>query len=62
MNEWILKLIGIIVSVASPELRKMLEQWLTQLEQQAKATKNPVDDILVGMLKHLLLGGDKPAG
>jgi len=56
MNEWILKLIGLIIGVASPELRKMLEQWITQLEQQAKATKNPWDDILVAMLKHLILG------
>jgi len=62
MNEWILKLIGLIVSVASPELRKSLEQWIVQLEQQAKATKNPWDDILVGMLKHLILGSDKPSG
>jgi len=59
MNEWILRLIGLIIGVASPELRKMLEQFLNQLEQQAKATKNPWDDILVAMLKQLLLGDKK---
>ena len=62
MNEWILRLITLIFGVASPELRKMLEQWLTQLEQQAKATKNPWDDILVALLKQLLLGNTKPSG
>ena len=62
MNEWILRLIGLIISVASPELRKMIEQMLNQLEQQARATKNPWDDILVAMLKQVLLGNNKPAG
>jgi len=56
MNEWILRLIGLVVTVASPELQKALEQWLGQLEEQAKKTANPWDDILVGMLKTLLLG------
>ena len=59
MNEWILRLIGLIFSVASPELRKMLEEWLAQLEAQAKKTSNPWDDILVGMLKTLLMGQEK---
>ena len=56
MNEWILRLIGLVVTVASPELRQALEDWLTTLEAQAKKTANPWDDILVGMLKTLLLG------
>lgn len=61
MNEWILRLLKLILSVASPELRKMLEQFLDQLEKQAKATKNPWDDILVALLRQLILGDDKPA-
>jgi len=56
MNEWLLRLIGLVVTVASPELRVILEDWLTTLEAQAKKTANPWDDILVGMLKTLLLG------
>jgi len=56
MNEWILRLITLVVTVASPELRKMLSEWLGQLEANAKKTANPWDDILVGMLKTLLLG------
>jgi len=56
MNEWILRLIKLILGVTSPELRKALEQWLGNLEAEAKKTQNPWDDILVGMLKTLLLG------
>jgi len=56
MNEWILRLIGMIFSVASPELRKGIEEWLNNLDAQAKKTSNPWDDILVGLLKTLLLG------
>lgn len=56
MNEWILRLIGLVVTVASPELRKQLEEWIANLEEQAKNTANPWDDILVGMLKTMLLG------
>jgi len=56
MNEWILRLITLVVTVASPELRKGLEGWLAQLDEQAKKTANPWDDILVGMLKSILLG------
>lgn len=62
MNEWILRIIGLIVSVASPELRKAIEQMFNNLEQQAKATKNPWDDVLVGLLKSLILGDNKPSG
>lgn len=56
MNEWILRLISLVVTVASPELRQGLEGWLDGLETQAKKTANPWDDILVAMLKTLLLG------
>jgi len=56
MNEWILRLITLVVTVASPELRQGLEGWLNDLEAQAKKTANPWDDILVGMLRTVLLG------
>jgi len=58
MNEWIFRLIGLIIAVASPELRKGLEEWLNTLEKQAQATDNPWDDILVAMLRTILLGKD----
>jgi len=58
MNEWIFRLIGLIIAVASPELRKNLETWLNDLEKQAAKTSNPWDDILVAMLRTILLGKD----
>jgi len=54
MNEWILRLITMIVTVMSPELRKGLEDVINGLDAQAKKTANPWDDILVGLLKTLL--------
>lgn len=58
MNQWIFRLIGLIIAVASPELRKGLEDWLNTLEKQAAKTDNPWDDILVAMLRTILLGKD----
>lgn len=59
MNEWILRLISLIVTVASPELRARLMEWINTLEAQAKKTANPWDDVLVGLLKTLVLGDKK---
>lgn len=56
MNKWLLRVITLIVTVMSPELRNMLEQLLNTLAEQAEQTSNPWDDILVGLLKSLLLG------
>lgn len=56
MNEWIFRLIGLVVSVASPELRKALAELLNDLEKKAAKTPNPWDDILVAMLRTILLG------
>jgi len=58
MNEWIFRLIGLIIAVASPALRKDLETMLNNLEESAKKTDNPWDDILVAMLRTILLGKD----
>lgn len=55
MNDWIMRLFGLVVTVISPELRKGLEEWLNQLEQRAKKTPNPWDDVFVGILKSVLL-------
>ena len=58
MNQWIFRLIGLIIAVASPELRNGLGEWLDNLEKQAAKTDNPWDDILVAMLRTILLGKD----
>jgi len=54
MNEWILRLITLIVSSASPELRAGITAWVKDLEAKAKQTPNPFDDVLVGLLKIVL--------
>jgi len=55
MSNWMLTLITLVVSVLSPELRKNLETMLNNLEESAKKTANPWDDILVSLLKNVLL-------
>lgn len=55
MNKWIFSLIALIINVISPELRIGLESWLDDLDEKAKATSNPWDDMLVALLKSVLL-------
>jgi len=54
MNEWILRLIALVVNSASPELRTMIKEWVLELEKRAKETPNPMDDILVALIKVVL--------
>lgn len=56
MNKWILQIITMVVGVASPEIRTGVLQLLNKLEEQAKKTPNPWDDILVGLLKTIMTG------
>lgn len=56
MNELLFRILLLVVTMLSPELRKMLETTLISLEEQAKKTGTPVDDIFVAILKELLLG------
>lgn len=50
----ILLIIKQLLKVISPELRKLIEEWINNLEEQASQTPNPWDNILVGFLKVLL--------
>lgn len=54
MNKWVLQLVSMMLGVITPQLRKGLEEFVLNLEKQAKATPNPWDDIFVGLLKTLL--------
>jgi len=56
MNEWILRIITMVVGVVSPEIRTGANQLLDDLEAKAKKTPNPWDDILVGLLKTIMTG------
>lgn len=55
MNEWLLRLVRLVLTVLSPELRTALVEWLDDLDARAKNTDNPWDDVLVGILKSILL-------
>lgn len=55
MDKWIWKLIGLVVPVVTPALRDMLTESLNKLEEAAKKTPNPWDDVLVDMLKAIML-------
>lgn len=54
MNEWVLRMIGLVVGSASPAIRESIKAWVLELEVQAKETPNPMDDILVGLIKIVL--------
>jgi len=54
MESWILRMIILVVGAASPEIRANVKEWVLELAEKAKTTPNPMDDILVGLLKTLL--------
>lgn len=54
MSKWIWELIRLILSVASPQIRESVCTLLNDLEQKAQQTKNPWDNVLVGLLKTVL--------
>ena len=55
MNEWLLRLFNLIVGQVSPVLRAGLVEWVNELDERAKKTPNPWDDVFVGILKSVLL-------
>lgn len=54
MSKWIWELIRLVLTVASPEIREQLCIMLNTLTVKAKETKNPWDDVVVGLLKTIL--------
>ncbi|MBA7609459.1 hypothetical protein ES703_16650 [subsurface metagenome] len=47
-------LITIILNAVSPELRKLIVQFVRSLRAAAEKTKNPLDDIVVDILIKIL--------
>lgn len=41
---------------ATPEIRSIISGYLAELQQKAKATENPWDDLLVGILTAVFEG------
>lgn len=54
MGDFLLKLFGKLLTVASPTIKAFLKQIVKELEAKAKATDNPIDDILVDLLEIVL--------
>lgn len=55
MDKWIATLLKQILTQMSPNIRTALVEFVNKLEVDAKETKNPWDDIGVGLLKLVLL-------
>ena len=55
MDTWIATLLRQILTQMSPAIRSTLVEFVDRLEVDAKGTKNPWDDIGVGLLKLVLL-------
>lgn len=54
MNEWLLRIVGLVIGQISPELRNGMITFVKNLEAQAKKTPNPWDDIFVDILRSVL--------
>lgn len=47
------KLLEKVIATISPQLRDFIKEMLTKMEAKAKETDNPLDDILVLVLRIL---------
>lgn len=53
MTDFLIRLLRMILQLVTPELRKLLCDFLREFEVKAKKTPNPVDDLLAEVLKEL---------
>jgi len=54
MNKLLEKLLPLILTVMSPEIKKAIAQLVVNLDEQAKKTPNPWDDMFVAILKSII--------
>jgi len=52
----IIGIVKAILGLASPELRKAIVDYIDALDEHAKSTDNPWDDLFVSLLR-VILGG-----
>jgi hypothetical protein len=50
----ILKALGTIIDQATPEIRQDVTNVLDSVEEKAKATPNPFDDLLIDLLRGVI--------
>ena len=54
MNSILKKLIPLILATISPEVKDLMKSFIAKLDEQAKATSNPWDDMFVAILKEII--------
>lgn len=54
MPNWIVNILIAVLLKASPEIKGTICEKLNDLEVKAKETKNPWDNVVVGLLKTVL--------
>lgn len=47
---FIMKILSTLIRSISPDVKKLIQNFIKDLEVKAQATKNPFDDILVDFL------------
>ncbi len=56
MGKYAIRILIAVLPLISKEFKNILPDVLNSLEQKAKATSNPVDDVFVMILRSLLEG------
>ena len=51
---FITKILSVLITSISPELKEGIREGLDRLDEKAKATKNKFDDLLVLLLKAVI--------
>ncbi len=51
---FLIKILSILITNISPELKEQISETIKKLEAKAKATVNPFDDLVVELLKAIL--------
>lgn len=51
---FLVKLLAVIITMISPEIKDYLKKIISDLDEKSKATANPFDDLLVELLKGIL--------
>ena len=54
MNKILAKLLPLILTVMSPEIKKAIIEFVNKLDEMAKKTPNKWDDIAVDILKSVI--------
>ena len=54
MNKILAQLLPLILTVMTPEIKKLVVDFVKQLDEQTKKTSNPWDDMFVAIFKGII--------